>query len=54
MDIPGCSLRVEDQQNTGAARKYKVSVRPWDIRSADESSALQRPSEDRDQFLFKL
>jgi len=54
MDTPGCSLRVEDQQNTGAARKCKLSVRPWDIRSADESGTLQDPSEDRDQFLFKF
>src|SRR5260370_7551656 len=52
MDILGCSIPIEDRQDTGTARKYKASVRPWDIRSADESSRLQRPSEDRDQFLF--
>jgi len=48
MDTPGCSFPIEDRQNTGTARKYKASVRPWDIRSADESSRLQRPSKDRD------
>jgi hypothetical protein len=54
MDTPGCSIPIEDRQNTGAARKYKASVRPWDIRSADESSRLQPPSEGREQFLFQL
>ncbi len=54
MDTPGCSIPIEDRQDTGTARKYKASVRPWDIRSADESSRLQRPSEDRDQFLFQF
>lgn len=54
MDSPGCSFQIEDRQNSEAARKYKASIRPWDIRSADESSRLQHPSEDRDQFLFQF
>ncbi len=37
MDTPDCSIPIEDRQNTGAARKYKASVRTWDIRSAKES-----------------
>ena len=54
MDTPDCSLPVEDRQNTGAARKYKASVRPWDMRSADKSGGLKRTSEGRDQFLSQF
>jgi len=54
MDTPDCSLPVEERQNTGAAGKYKASVRPWDMRSADESGGLKRTSEDRDRFLSQF